>query len=108
MDLRKIREEKAVDSLISLLKEGNYRKARITLGEMRGDPKEFMKLYNYLTEGSRFEKTMIKIKPIRAKVFCDNCRWRGDGKVLEDHVRCPRCRNEDVQVLQGNEMVVHV
>ena len=108
MDLRKIREEKAVDSLIALLKEGNYGKARVTLGEMRGDPKEFMKLFNYLTEGSRFEKTRVSIKTVRAKIVCDNCSWKGDGKVLEDRVRCPRCKNEDVEVLQGNEMVVHV
>jgi Zn finger protein HypA/HybF involved in hydrogenase expression len=108
MDLRKIREEKAVDSLLALLREGNYKSARVTLGEMRGDPAEFMKLFNYLTEGSRFEKTKISIKSVRAKVLCDNCNWKGDAKVLEDHVRCPRCRHEGVQVLQGNEMEVHV
>ena len=108
MDLRKIREEKAVDSLIALLKEGNYRKARVTLGEIRGNPKEFLKLFSYLTEGSRIGKTKVSIKPVRAKVTCNNCAWSGDGEVLQDRVRCPRCRNAEVEVLQGNEMVVHV
>jgi Zn finger protein HypA/HybF involved in hydrogenase expression len=108
MELRKIREEKAVDSLIALLKEGNYRKATVTLGEIRGNPKKFMELFSYLTEGSRLGKTKLSIKPVRAKVSCSNCSWKGDGDVTEDRVKCPRCRNVEVEVLQGNEMVVHV
>jgi Zn finger protein HypA/HybF involved in hydrogenase expression len=108
MDMRKIKEEKAVDSLIALLKEGNYRKARVTLGEIRGSPEEFLKLFSYLTEGSSVGKTRVSVTSVRAKVYCGNCDWKGDAAVLADRVRCPRCRHGDVVVLSGNEMVVHV
>ncbi len=107
MEFKDVREEKAVDSLIALLKEGNYRKATITLGELRGDPEEFMKLFSFLTEGSELGKTKLKIKAVRAKVDCLSCDWKGDPKIYRNHVECPRCRG-DVKVLKGQEFVVHV
>ncbi len=105
MEFRHIREEKAVDSLIRMLKEGKYRKAKIKLGELRGRPVEFMKLYKYLTEESRLRDVKLKIKPVRAKVGCLSCDWRGDPEIMRNGVRCPRCRS-DVEILRGHEFEV--
>ncbi len=107
MELGKVREEKAVDSLIQLLKEGSYRKAKIKLGQIKGDPAEFMKLFNFLTENTRLQETRISIETVKAKVSCNSCDWKGDPEILHDHVRCPRCRS-DVDVLKGNEFEVHL
>ena len=48
----------------------------------------------------------MKINPVKAKVSCNSCDWRGDPDVQPDHVRCPRCLS-DVEVLSGNEFEVH-
>jgi Zn finger protein HypA/HybF involved in hydrogenase expression len=102
MELRDIREEKAVDSFLQTLKEGNYRKATLKLGELRGKPEEFRKLFNYLVKESSLKDVKLKIKPVRAKVKCVSCDWKGDPDIQRNGVRCPRCRSE-VEILSGNE-----
>jgi Zn finger protein HypA/HybF involved in hydrogenase expression len=103
MELKNIREEKAVDTLIAHLKEGGYRKAKIVLGELRGNPEEFRKLFDYLTEGSSLGKTKLNIKPVKARVRCLSCDWKGDPGIKDNHVECPRCRSE-VEILSGHEL----
>ena len=103
MKFSKIRSEKAVDSFIESLKEGNHKKANIRLGELRGTPKEFMELYSYLTKDSSLKDVEIKISTIKAKIDCLSCDWKGDAQIKENHVECPRCRS-DVNVLSGHEL----
>ncbi len=103
MKFSKIRSEKAVDSFIEALKEGNYKKAKVTLGELRGTPKEFMEMYNYLTKNSPLNDVKIKISTVKAKIDCLSCDWKGDAHIKENHVECPRCRS-DVNVLKGHEL----
>jgi Zn finger protein HypA/HybF involved in hydrogenase expression len=102
MEFRDIREEKAVDSLLETLREGNYKKATLKLGELRGNPEEFMKLFEYLTEKNRLKDVKINVKTVKAKVKCLSCDWNGDPEVERNGVRCPRCRS-DVKILSGHE-----
>ncbi|UCD03239.1 MAG: hydrogenase maturation nickel metallochaperone HypA [Candidatus Aenigmatarchaeota archaeon] len=102
MEFRDIREEKAVDSLLHTLKEGNYKKATLKLGELRGRPEEFMKLFEYITHESRLQDLKLKIKTVKARVRCLSCDWKGDPEIVRNGVRCPRCRS-DVKVLRGHE-----
>jgi len=102
-----LREENPVDAAIELLKSGNYKKAKIKLGELRGKPAEFMRLYKYLTKGTKLEDVELKIKWIPAKVECTSCDWRGDPDIQQNNVRCPRCLSE-VKILRGNEFQVVV
>ena len=107
MEFRNLREEKAVYSLIELLKEGKYRKATLKLGELRGKPAEFMKLFDYLVEESSLKDIKLKIKPVKAKVSCLSCDWKGDPDIMPNGVRCPRCRS-DVEILSGHEFLIDV
>ncbi len=102
MEFKNLREEKAVYSLIELLKEGGHRKATLKLGELRGKPDEFMKLFDYLVKESSLREVKLKIKPVRARVNCLSCDWKGDPEMANNSIRCPRCRS-DVEILQGNE-----
>jgi len=107
MELRNIREQEAVDALIELLKNGNYRKAKVNLGQLKGNPKKFMDLFSYLTENTSLEGVEISIKEVKAKVKCHKCDWKGDPELKGPDVRCPRCFS-DVDILRGNEFQVHV
>ncbi len=107
MEFKNIREENAVSTLIDMLKQGKYKKASVKLGELRGKPEEFTKLYNYLTEESRLKDVKLKIKGIKAKVKCMSCDWKGDPHIKPNHVQCPRCFS-DVHILKGNEFQVHL
>jgi Zn finger protein HypA/HybF involved in hydrogenase expression len=107
MELKIIREEQPVDALIEALKSGKYRKAKVKLGELRGNPEKFMRLFDYLTKGTPLNDAKIKISPARARVKCRSCDWKGDPDVLPNDVRCPRCRSE-VDILSGNEFHVSV
>ena len=107
MEFSNMREENPVDAVIAVLKSGNYRKAKIKLGQLRGNPKEFMKLFNYLTKDTRLEGADIRIKAVRAKVRCNNCDWRGDPDIQPNRVRCPRCF-APAEILKGREFQIHV
>lgn len=107
MEFKNIREEQVVDAVIELLKSGNYRKAKIKLGELRGNPKEFMKLFEYLTKNTGLEGAKLHIKGIPARVECLKCDWKGDPDIQPNHVRCPRCFS-DVRILSGHEFQVTV
>ena len=107
MEFRKIREENAVDAVIEKLKAGNYRKAKVKLGEIIGNPVEFMKLFEYLTKGTGLEGTKLKIKAVPSKVDCFYCDWKGRAELHESGARCPRC-SRDVMILQGNELEIHL
>jgi Zn finger protein HypA/HybF involved in hydrogenase expression len=107
MELKNLREENPVDAAIEQLKSGNYRKAKIKLGQLRGNPEEFMRLFDYLTKGSRLEGANLKIKAVPAKVKCTSCDWKGDPDIKANDVRCPRCLSE-VSILQGNEFQISV
>jgi Zn finger protein HypA/HybF involved in hydrogenase expression len=107
MEFKNIREENPVDAAVELLKSGNFRKAGIKLGELRGNPEEFMRLFNYLTKGTQLEGAKLKIKAIPAKVECLSCDWKGDPEIKPNDVRCPRCLSE-VKILCGNEFQVIV
>ena len=102
MEFRDIREEKAVDSLLHTMKEGKHKKATLKLGELRGKPEEFMKLFEYLTKESRMRDIKLKIKTVKARVNCLSCDWKGDPEMQRNGVRCPRCR-KDVEILSGHE-----
>ncbi|MCD6495945.1 MAG: hydrogenase maturation nickel metallochaperone HypA [Candidatus Aenigmarchaeota archaeon] len=107
MEIKHLREEKAVDSLIELLKEGKYKKATVKLGELRGMPEDFLKLYEYLAWESPLSKVKIRVKPVKAKIQCLSCDWKGDPEILKNGVRCPRCKG-DVKILRGNEFSVEL
>jgi hydrogenase nickel incorporation protein HypA/HybF len=103
MEFKNLREEQAVDAIIEQLKKGNFRKATIRLGELRGTPQEFMDLFKFLTKNSRLEDADLKIKSIPAKVKCLSCDWKGDPEIKKNEVRCPRCFR-DVEILSGHEL----
>jgi len=107
MKFPKIREENAVDSLVDMLKQGEYKKATVTLGQLRGNPDEFLKLFKYVTRNTRLEQTALKINPVRARVDCMKCDWKGDPEIKYNGVACPKCRGP-VKVLRGREFRVHV
>lgn len=107
MEIKHLREEKAVESLIELLKEGKYRKATVRLGELRGKPEDFLKLYKYLAWESPLSKVKIKLKPVKAKIQCLSCDWKGDPEILRSTIRCPRCKS-DVKILSGDEFHVEL
>jgi Zn finger protein HypA/HybF involved in hydrogenase expression len=102
-----LREENAVDSAIELIKSGNYKKAKIKLGELRGKPEDFKRLFEYLTKGSSLENVKLKIKGVPAKIECMSCDWKGDPDIQHNNVRCPRCLS-DVKILSGHEFQVTV
>jgi len=108
MEFGRIREEKAVDTLIETLKKGNYKKANVVLGEILGHPEEFMKLYRYLVGESRLGRVKISIKSVPAKIECMKCDWKGDPNIRHDGPSCPRCLSDNVNVLRGNEFEIHV
>jgi Zn finger protein HypA/HybF involved in hydrogenase expression len=105
MEFRNIREEKTVCTFIDMLRKGNHKKATVKLGQLKGSPEAFMNFFNYLTQGSDLQNARIKIKPIRARVRCLSCDWKGDPQIKTDGVECPRCRS-DVEVLNGHEFQV--
>lgn len=107
MEFEKLREEKAVDTVIELLKEGNYKKAKVKLGELRGKPDDFMRLFGFITKNTRLEDVKLKIKHVPAKVQCTSCDWKGDPDIQPNEVRCPRCLSP-VNILRGNELQVVV
>lgn len=107
MEFENLREEKAVDTVIELLKSGDYKKAKVKLGELRGKPDDFKRLYGYLTKDSRLGDVKLKIKPVRAKVRCNACDWKGDPDIRQNGVRCPRCLSP-VEILKGNELQISV
>jgi Zn finger protein HypA/HybF involved in hydrogenase expression len=107
MKFLNIREENPVDSLVELLKQGDYKKASITLGQLRGNPDEFLKLFKYVTRNTRLEQTVLDINPVKAKVDCPQCGWRGDPDIKPNGVSCPKCRGP-VRILKGHEFRVHV
>jgi Zn finger protein HypA/HybF involved in hydrogenase expression len=107
MKFENLREEKAVDAVIELLKEGNYKKATVKLGELRGNPADFMRLFKFLTKDTGLEDAKLHIKQVPAKVKCTSCDWRGDPEIQPNNVRCPRCLSKAV-ILKGNELQVTV
>ena len=107
MEFKNLREEKAVDSFLETLKEGKYKKATLKLGELRGKPEEFRKLFDYLVEESSLKDIKLKIKPVKAKIDCLSCDWKGDPEIQRNNIRCPRCRSE-VQILSGHEFHINV
>ncbi|MBN2330664.1 MAG: hydrogenase maturation nickel metallochaperone HypA [Candidatus Aenigmarchaeota archaeon] len=107
MEFKNLREENPVDETIAQLKSGNFRKASIKLGQLRGSPEEFMRLFNYLTKDTRLEGAKLKIKAVPAKIACLSCDWRGDPDIKPNDVRCPRCLSE-VKILKGHEFQITV
>jgi Zn finger protein HypA/HybF involved in hydrogenase expression len=107
MEFKMRREENPVDALIELLKSGNYRKAKIKLGQLRGRPEDFRNMFEYLTKDTKLEGTRLKIQPVRAKVECNFCDWIGDPEIQPNDIKCPRCRRA-VKVLRGDELQIHV
>lgn len=107
MEFKNLREEKAVYSFLETLKEGKYKKAALKLGELRGKPEEFRKLFDYLVEESSLKDIKLKIKPVKAKISCLSCDWKGDPEIKANDVQCPRCRSE-VQILSGHEFHINV
>ncbi len=105
MEFKNMREENPVDAAIELLRSGKRRKASIKLGELRGKPQDFMRLFEYLTKGTRLEGTKLKIKSVPAKIECLSCDWKGDPDIKPNDVRCPRCLSE-VRITQGDEFQV--
>ena len=105
MEFKRIREEKAVDTLISLLSQGDYKKASVKLGEQMGEPQEFMKLFGYLTKGSRLEGVKVRIDTVPLKAECDYCDWTGKPELPGKGPQCPRCKR-DARLLQGNELQI--
>ena len=107
MELKNLREENPVDAAIEQLKAGNFRKAKIKLGQLRGSPQEFMRLFDYLTKDTKLEGAKLKIKAIPAKIECLSCDWKGDPDIKPNDVRCPRCLSE-VKILRGDELQITV
>lgn len=103
MELKYIREEYPVESIIEAMKEGNHKKAKVKLGQLRGNPDEFIKLFNYLTSRGKLDGAKLKIKSVRAKIDCLKCDWKGDPKILPNSVICPRCLSENIKILKGHE-----
>lgn len=105
LEFKDIREENAVDTVIGLLKEGKHKKAKIKLGELRGNPEEFIKLFRFITKNTDLENAELKIKSVPARIDCLSCDWKGDPDIRKNDVKCPRCKS-GVNVLSGGELQV--
>ena len=107
LERRIIREEHAVDDVISALRSSGKMKASVKLGQLRGSPPEFLNLFKYLTKNTALEGAKLRVRPVRAKVSCTKCDWRGDPDIQPHAVRCPRCL-KDVDILKGHELEIKV
>jgi len=108
MEFRHIREEHAVDHVISVLKESGASGAKVKLGELRGSPEPFGELFAYLTKGSRLEGARVTVESIPAVIECMLCDFRGSPDLGAADLACPKCQGKDIVVRQGSEMEVRI
>ncbi len=108
MEFMHIREEHAVDHVIEVMKGSRTRKARVKLGELRGNPGAFNELFSYLTKGTPLEGAQVRIESVPAVIECMLCDFRGPPDLEAADLACPKCQGKDIVVRQGSEMEIRV
>jgi hydrogenase nickel incorporation protein HypA/HybF len=66
-----------------------------------------------LLKGSIAENANVKVKKIKVRVSCEDCGYRGAGKLKQEDTfshsvlpHCPRCHSFQIKVEKGNECLL--
>jgi hydrogenase nickel incorporation protein HypA/HybF len=67
-------------------------------------PKYIEDCFPAAIDGTRFEKTKLKIEILTATALCKNCKKV--FKVVENQGKCQHCQSEDWELLSGKEFII--
>jgi len=83
----------------------NVQEVELEVGELKQVIPEIMQdAYKIVTEETRAKGSVLVITLIKAKVKCQECEDVFNPQI--DNFVCARCQRANVQVLQGNEIIL--
>lgn len=78
----------------------------VEIGERSGVNQElFSRAFEEFKIGSIAKEAHLKIKEIKVTLFCQDCKEELEAKEV-DYTHCPKCHQERVQIIKGNEMLL--
>ena len=67
-------------------------------------PKYIEDCFPAAIDGTRFEKTKLKIEILTATALCKNCKKV--FKIVENQGKCQHCQSEEWELLSGKEFII--
>ena len=83
----------------------NIRELVLQVGEISSVIPEYMeKIYPIAVEGTKLEKTLLKIEILPANARCDECKTVFHA--TKSGGICPECRSRNMKLISGREFLV--